>query len=149
MTDGPDGKKQVTITDAELSKGIQKLTIEYLTNNGSKASAEIDGTTLKEANSNVYDCLEWSYNTNSLTSGTRTLELSFGSEKQIIEIIIQPTLESLTIQAGEQNLKVTKTDDGYAVDVPTGTEQITVTAAATLKSDSVQVNGRAALRRFP
>ena len=44
MTDGPDGKKQVTITDAELSKGIQKLTIEYLTNNGSKASAEIDGT---------------------------------------------------------------------------------------------------------
>ena len=105
MTDGPDGKKQVTITDAELSKGIQKLTIEYLTNNGSKASAEIDGTTLKEANSNVYDCLEWSYNTNSLTSGTRTLKMSFGSETQIIEIIIQPTLESLAIQAGEQNLK--------------------------------------------
>ena len=51
MTDGPDGKKQVTITDAELSNGIQKLTIEYLTNNGSKASAEIDGTTLKEATS--------------------------------------------------------------------------------------------------
>lgn len=149
MTDGPDGKKQVTITDAELSKGIQKLTIEYLTNNGSKASAEIDGTTLKEATSNVYDCLEWSYNTNSLTSGTRTLELSFGSETQIIEIIIQPTLESLAIQAGEQKLKVTKTDDGYAVDVPTGTGQLTVTAAATLKSDSVQVNGQSSPATIP
>ena len=149
MTDGPDGKKQVTITDAELSKGIQKLTIEYLTNNGSKASAAIDGTTLKEANSNVYDCLEWSYNTNSLTSGTRTLKMSFGSETQIIEIIIQPTLESLTIQAGEQNLKVTKTDDGYAVDVPTGTEQLTVTAAATLKSDSLQVNGQSSPATIP
>lgn len=149
MTDGPDGKKQVTVTDAELSKGIQKLTIEYLTNNGSKASAEIDGTTLKEATSNVYDYLEWSYNTNSLTSGTRTLELSFGSETQIIEIIIQPTLESLTVQAGEQNLKVTKTDDGYAVDVPTGTEQLTVTAAATLKSDSVQVNGQSSPATIP
>ena len=127
----------------------QNCSIEYLTNNGSKASAEIDGTTLKEATSNVYDYLEWSYNTNSLTSGTRTLKLSFGSEKQIIEIIIQPTLESLTVQAGEQNLKVMKTDDGYMVDVPTGTEQLTVTAAATLKRDPVQVNGQSSPATIP
>ena len=141
VTSGDNGKKIITVTDAELAKGASALTIEYLTNSGEKATAALGDADLTQGTSGTYDSLVWRYNVATLTSGTKALTMHYGSESQGVEIVIRPTLKNISVKVDDVAQKLVKTEDGYRLDLPNSATNVTVTAEAVFESDSIAING--------
>lgn len=142
VTDGQDGKKTVTIPASALASNAESaLTFLYRTNSGEKATGTIGGTALTQTTSGVYDALSWPFSTATLTSGTKTLTMTFGGEKQLVDIVIVPELSSLSVKIADAAQRVTKTETGYKLDLPDATSTVSVTAVPALASDEVTIDG--------
>ena len=142
VTTGEDGKKTVTIPASALASNAESaLTFLYRTNSGKKATGTIDGTALTQTTSGAYDALSWPFSTATLTSGTKTLTMTFGDESQTVDIVITPELSSLTVKVADAAQRVTKKDDGYQLDLPDSASTVSVTAVPALASDAVTING--------
>lgn len=144
VTDGRDGKKTVTIpASALVSNAESALTFLYRTNSGEKATGTIGGTALTQTTSGAYDALSWPFSTATLTSGTKTLTMTFGSETQQVDIVIVPELSSLTVKIADAAQRVTKTETGYKLDLPDSASTVSVTAVPALASDTVTISSTA------
>ena len=142
VTDGQDGKKTVTIPASALASNAESaLTFLYRTNSGKKAEGAIGDTALTQTTSGAYDALSWPFSTATLTSGTKTLTMTFGSETQLVDIVIVPELSSLTVKIADAAQRVTKTETGYKLDLPDSASTVSVTAVPALASDTVTING--------
>lgn len=142
VTDGQDGKKTVTIPASALASNAESaLTFLYRTNSGKKAEGAIGGTALTQTTSGAYDALSWPFSTATLTSGTKTLTMTFGGEKQLVDIVIVPELSSLTVKIADATQRVTKTETGYKLDLPDSASTVSVTAVPALTSDEVTIDG--------
>ena len=144
VTDGKDGKKTVTIPASVLASNAESaLTFLYRTNSGEKATGTIGGTALTQTTSGAYDALSWPFSTATLTSGTKTLTMTFGGEKQLVDIVIVPELSSLSVKIADAAQRVTKTETGYKLDLPDSASTVSVTAVPALASDTVTISGTA------
>ena len=142
VTTGEDGRKTVTIPASALASNAESaLTFLYRTNSGAKATGTIGGTALTQTTSGAYDALSWPFSTATLTSGTKTLTMTFGSEKQLVDIVIDPELSSLTVKIADAAQRVTKTAAGYELDLPDSASTVSVTAVPALASDEVTIDG--------
>ena len=142
VTTGEDGKKTVTIPASALASNAESaLTFLYRTNSGEKATGTIGGTALTQTTSGAYDALSWPFSTATLTSGTKTLTMTFGGETQQVDIVITPELSSLTVKVSEAAQRVTKTETGYRLDLPDSASTVSVTAVPALASDEVTIDG--------
>ncbi len=142
VTTGEDGRKTVTIPASALASNAESaLTFLYRTNSGKKAAGTIDGTALTPTTSGAYDALSWPFSTASLTSGTKTLTMTFGGETQLVDIVIVPELSSLTVKVADVAQRVTKTETGYKLDLPDAASTVSVTAVPALVSDAVMIGG--------
>ena len=142
VTTGEDGKKTVTIPASALASNAESaLTFLYRTNSGEKATGTIGGTALTQTTSGAYDALSWPFSTATLTSGTKTLTMTFGGEKQLVDIVIVPELSSLTVKIADAAQRVTKTETGYKLDLPDSASTVSVTAVPALASDEVTIDG--------
>ena len=142
VTTGEDGRKTVTIPASALASNAESaLTFLYRTNSGKKAEGAIGGTALTQTTSGAYDALSWPFSTATLTSGTKTLTMTFGGEKQLVDIVIVPELSSLTVKVADAAQRVTKTETGYKLDLPDSASTVSVTAVPALASDAVTING--------
>ena len=141
VTTGEDGKKTVTIPASALASNAESaLTFLYRTNSGKKAEGAIGGTALTQTTSGAYDALSWPFSTATLTSGTKTLTMTFGGEKQLVDIVIVPELSSLTVKIADAAQRVTKTETGYKLDLPDSASTVSVTAVPALASDEVTID---------
>lgn len=141
VTTGEDGAKTVTIPASALaSNGESALTFLYRTNSGEKATGTIDGVSLTQTVSGAYDALSWPFQPATLTSGTKTLTMSFG-EELTVSIVITPELSSLTASVGGVAQHVEKKGNGYQLDLPDTASTVSVTATPALSSDSVTIDG--------
>jgi len=144
VTDGQDGKKTVTIPASALASNAESaLTFLYRTNSGEKATGTIGGTALTQTTSGAYDALSWPFSTATLTSGTKTLTMTFGGETQLVDIVIVPELSSLSVKIADAAQRVTKTETGYKLDLPDSASTVSVTAVPALTSDTVTISGTA------
>ena len=144
VTDGQDGKKTVTIPASALASNAESaLTFLYRTNSGEKATGTIGGTALTQTTSGAYDALSWPFSTATLTSGTKTLTMTFGGETQLVDIVIVPELSSLSVKIADAAQRVTKTETGYKLDLPDSASTVSVTAVPALTSDIVTISGTA------
>ncbi len=144
VTTGEDGRKTVTIPASALASNAESaLTFLYRTNSGKKAEGTIGGTALTQTTSGAYDALSWPFSTATLTSGTKTLTMTFGGEKQQVDIVIVPELSSLTVKIADAAQRVTKTETGYKLDLPDSASTVSVTAVPALTSDTVMISGTA------
>ena len=144
VTTGEDGRKTVTIPASALASNAESaLTFLYRTNSGEKATGTIGGTALTQTTSGAYDALSWPFSTATLTSGTKTLTMTFGGEKQLVDIVIVPELSSLTVKIADAAQRVTKTETGYKLDLPDSASTVSVTAVPALTSDTVTISGTA------
>ena len=142
VTDGQDGKKTVTIPASALASNAESaLTFLYRTNSGEKATGTIGGTALTQTTSGAYDALSWPFSTATLTSGTKTLTMTFGGETQLVDIVIVPELSSLSVKIADAAQRVTKTETGYKLDLPDSASTVSVTAVPALASDAVTIGG--------
>lgn len=142
VTDGQDGKKTVTIPASALASNAESaLTFLYRTNSGEKATGTIGGTALTQTTSGAYDALSWPFSTATLTSGTKTLTMTFGGETQQVDIVIVPELSSLSVKIKDAAQRVTKTETGYKLDLPDSASTVSVTAVPALASDAVTISG--------
>lgn len=142
VTTGEDGRKTVTIPASVLASNAESaLTFLYRTNSGEKATGTIGGTALTQTTSGAYDALSWPFSTATLTSGTKTLTMTFGGEKQLVDIVIVPELSSLSVKIADAAQRVTKTETGYKLDLPDSASTVSVTAAPALASDEVTIDG--------
>ena len=142
VADGQDGKKTVTIPASALASNAESaLTFLYRTNSGEKATGTIGGTALTQTTSGAYDALSWPFSTATLTSGTKTLTMTFGGEKQLVDIVIVPELSSLSVKIKDAAQRVTKTETGYKLDLPDAASTVSVTAVPALASDEVTIDG--------
>lgn len=144
VTTREDGRKAVTIPASALASNAESaLTFLYRTNSGKKATGTIGGTALTQTTSGAYDALSWPFSTATLTSGTKTLTMTFGGEKQQVDIVIVPELSSLTVKIADAAQRVTKTETGYKLDLPDSASTVSVTAVPALTSDTVMISGTA------
>ena len=142
VTTREDGRKTVTIPASALASNAESaLTFLYRTNSGEKATGTIGGTALTQTTSGAYDALSWPFSTATLTSGTKTLTMTFGSETQQVDIVIVPELSSLTVKIADAAQRVTKTETGYKLDLPDSASTVSVTAVPALASDAVTIGG--------
>ena len=142
VTTGEDGKKTVTIPASALASNAESaLTFLYRTNSGKKAEGAIGGTALTQTTSGAYDALSWPFSTATLTSGTKTLTMTFGGETQLVDIVIVPELSSLSVKIADAAQRVTKTETGYKLDLPDSASTVSVTAVPALASDAVTIGG--------
>lgn len=142
VTDGKDGKKTVTIPASALASNAESaLTFLYRTNSGKKAEGTIGDTALTQTTSGAYDALSWPFSTATLTSGTKTLTMTFGGETQQVDIVIVPELSSLSVKIADAAQRVTKTETGYKLDLPDSASTVSVTAVPALASDEVTIDG--------
>ena len=142
VTTREDGRKTVTIPASALASNAESaLTFLYRTNSGKKAEGTIGGTALTQTTSGAYDALSWPFSTATLTSGTKALTMTFGGEKQLVDIVIVPELSSLTVKIADAAQRVTKTEAGYKLDLPGSASTVSVTAVPALASDEVTING--------
>ena len=144
VTTGEDGRKTVTIPASALASNAESaLTFLYRTNSGKKAEGAIGGTALTQTTSGAYDALSWPFSTATLTSGTKTLTMTFGDETQLVDIVIVPELSSLSVKIADAAQRVTKTETGYKLDLPDSASTVSVTAVPALTSDTVTISGTA------
>ena len=144
VTTGEDGRKTVTIPASALASNAESaLTFLYRTNSGEKATGTIGGTALTQTTSCAYDALSWPFSTATLTSGTKTLTMTFGGETQQVDIVIVPELSSLSVKIADAAQRVTKTETGYKLDLPDSASTVSVTAVPALTSDTVTISGTA------
>ena len=144
VTTGEGGRKTVTIPASVLASNAESaLTFLYRTNSGKKAEGTIGGTALTQTTSGAYDALSWPFSTATLTSGTKTLTMTFGGETQQVDIVIVPELSSLTVKIADAAQRVTKTETGYKLDLPDSASTVSVTAVPALTSDTVMISGTA------
>ena len=144
VTTGEDGRKTVTIPASALASNAESaLTFLYRTNSGEKATGTIGGTALTQTTSGAYDALSWPFSTATLTSGTKTLTMTFGGETQQVDIVIVPELSSLSVKIADAAQRVTKTETGYKLDLPDSASTVSVTAVPALTSDTVTISGTA------
>ena len=142
VTTREDGRKTVTIPASALASNAESaLTFLYRTNSGKKAEGTIGGTALTQTTSGAYDALSWPFSTATLTSGTKTLTMTFGGEKQQVDIVIVPELSSLSVKIADAAQRVTKTETGYKLDLPDSASTVSVTAVPALASDEVTIDG--------
>ena len=142
VTTREDGRKTVTIPASALASNAESaLTFLYRTNSGKKAEGTIGGTALTQTTSGAYDALSWPFSTATLTSGTKTLTMTFGGETQQVDIVIVPELSSLTVKIADAAQRVTKTETGYKLDLPDSASTVSVTAVPALASDEVTIDG--------
>lgn len=142
VTTGEDGRKTVTIPASALASNAESaLTFLYRTNSGEKATGTIGGTALTQTTSGAYDALSWPFSTATLTSGTKTLTMTFGGETQQVDIVIVPELSSLTVKISDAAQRVTKTETGYKLDLPDSASTVSVTAVPALALDEVTIDG--------
>ena len=148
VTTKEDGRKTVTIPASVLASNAESaLTFLYRTNSGEKATGTIGGTALTQTTSGAYDALSWPFSTATLTSGTKTLTMTFGGETQLVDIVIVPELSSLTVKIADAAQRVTKTETGYKLDLPDSASTVSVTAVPALASDAVTIGGTVRARR--
>ena len=142
VTTREDGRKTVTIPASVLASNAESaLTFLYRTNSGEKATGTIGGTALTQTTSGAYDALSWPFSTAALTSGTKTLTMTFGGETQQVDIVIVPELSSLSVKIADAAQRVTKTETGYKLDLPDSASTVSVTAVPALTSDKVTIDG--------
>ena len=150
-----------TITVSDLDFESHSFSIDYLTADGSEAKALISGSNTggglvdkeitKSWDSGAYDTFYISnWMTGSIgggyTSGEKTIRILYGenfSKTRTITIKVIPSLktENFSIKSGETVLNIKETADGYRVDLPDGTENITVNAEANNSKVTVSING--------
>ena len=150
-----------TITVSDLDFESYSFSIDYLTADGSEAKALISGSNTggglvdkeitKSWDSGAYDIFYISnWMTGSIgggyTSGEKTIKILYGenfSKERTITIKVIPSLktENFSIKSGETVLNIKETADGYRVDLPDGTENITVNAEANNSKVTVSING--------
>ena len=153
-----------TITVSDLDFESHSFSIDYLTADGSGAKALISGSNTggglvdkeitKSWDSGAYDIFRISnWMTGSIgggyTSGEKTIRILYGenfSKTRTITIKVIPSLktENFSIKSGETVLNIKETADGYRVDLPDGTENITVNAEANNSKVKVSINGETA-----
>ena len=153
-----------TITVSDLDFESHSFSIDYLTADGSEAKALISGSNTggglvdkeitKSWDSGAYDIFRISnWMTGSIgggyTSGEKTIRILYGenfSKTRTITIKVIPSLktENFSIKSGEIVLNIKETADGYRVDLPDGTENITVNAEANNSKVTVSINGETA-----
>ena len=153
-----------TITVSDLDFESHSFSIDYLTADGSEAKALISGSNTggglvdkeitKSWDSGAYDIFRISnWMTGSTgggyTSGEKTIKILYGenfSKERTITIKVIPSLktENFSIKSGETVLNIKETADGYRVDLPDGTENITVNAEANNSRVTVSINGETA-----
>ena len=153
-----------TITVSDLDFESHSFSIDYLTADGSEAKALISGSNTgdglidkeitKSWDSGAYDIFRISnWMTGSIgggyTSGEKTIKILYGenfSKERTITIKVIPSLktENFSIKSGETVLNIKETADGYRVDLPDGTENITVNAEANNSKVKVSINGERA-----
>ena len=153
-----------TITVSDLDFESHSFSIDYLTADGSEAKALISGSNTggglvdkeitKSWDSGAYDIFRISnWMTGSIgggyTSGEKTIRILYGenfSKERTITIKVIPSLktENFSIKSGETVLNIKETADGYRVDLPDGTENITVNAEANNSKVTVSINGETA-----
>lgn len=142
VTTREDGRKTVTIPASALASNAESaLTFLYRTNSGKKAEGTIGDTALTQTTSGAYDALSWPFSTATLTSGTKTLTMTFGGETQQVDIVIVPELSSLSVKIADAAQRVTKTETGYKLDLPDSASTVSVTAVPALASDEVTIDG--------
>ena len=146
------------VSDIEFKKDY--LWIDYLTADGSSAMTKISGkrgsssfndkTNGKSYGDEPYDRIRINYwkgtSTTYFTSGVQTIKVLYRenfSKERIITIKVIPSLktETFNITAGETALNLKETEDGYRVDVPSGTTAITVNAEGNSSKVTVSING--------
>ena len=156
--------KNDTITVSDLDFESHSFSIDYLTADGSEAKAFLSGSNTgdgldnkeitKSWDSGAYDIFRISnWMTGSIgggyTSGEKTIKILYGenfSRERTITIKVIPSLktENFSIKSGETVLNIKETADGYRVDLPDGTENITVNAEANNSKVTVSINGETA-----
>ena len=156
--------KNDTITVSDLDFESHSFSIDYLTADGSEAKAFLSGSNTgdgldnkeitKSWDSGAYDIFRISnWMTGSIgggyTSGEKTIKILYGenfSRERTITIKVIPSLktENFSIKSGETVLNIKETADGYRVDLPDGTENITVNAEANNSKVKVSINGERA-----
>ena len=150
-----------TITVSDLDFESHSFSIDYLTADGSEAKALISGSNTggglvdkeitKSWESGAYDTFYISnWMTGSIgggyTSGEKTIKILYGenfSKTRTITIKVIPSLktEAFSITAGDTALNLKETEDGYRIDVPSGTTAITVNAEGNSSKVTVLING--------
>ena len=150
-----------TITVSDLDFASHSFSIDYLTADGSEAKALLSGSNTEDGlvdkeitkswESGAYDTFYISnWMTGSIgggyTSGEKTIKILYGenfSKTRTITIKVIPSLktEAFSITAGDTALNLKETEDGYRIDVPSGTTAITVNAEGNSSKVTVLING--------
>ena len=153
-----------TVTVSDLDFESHSFSIDYLTADGSEAKAFLSGSNTgdglidkeitKSWDSGAYDIFRISnWMTGSIgggyTSGEKTIKILYGenfSKERTITIKVIPSLktETFSITAGDTALNLKEIEDGYRIDVPSGTESFTVNAEANNSKVTVSINGETA-----
>ena len=151
-----------TITVSDLDFASHSFSIDYLTADGSEAKALLSGSNTEDGlvdkeitkswwESGAYDTFyisNWMTGSpgGGYTSGEKTIKILYGkdfSETRTITIKVIPSLktETFNITAGDTALNLKETENGYRLDLPSGTESFTVNAEGNNSKVTVSING--------